>query len=1306
MKDKKRRIRVHKSLTFGLAIALSVAIAVILFQRSGILSHQLTQYVNDHYFKGTPYEFSCGKVASDLVSRASVADATIRYQDADQSVTLISVDEIAVDFDVLEVLKLKLIIEQLRLDKVRISLCYDKEGKPIVPAFGELSGLSEQGMSPQVEIRRFAIRDLEAAVEKRNAPFAIKNVDVSGSARYAQGKGTIEIDQGRASVGGKEKDISSMRAKIEFGGGRVNVSDVVVRLEESLVMLSGRYEGGRLHHVQGVFNPLNLDEFSSLGWIPEQHGEVGGSVVVNGTTDSLAVAGSLTGRALGLVFSGLSLEGVVTPDQVHLSSFEGEVHGARLKGGVTYDRKTGGYSFQGDCEDLDLAQGFVPDGGAPPTNLNGAVHLSYNAESKSYDFRADLRNSVVSGFEGENIQITGKWNERAGLDVRRFTLTRPGVSLSGFGTIDAKSEADFVLKLQGSQLDYVTKYLLLPPISGTVDLAAKLVGPLDRLQINVNSTWHDLTYLTARIDSGEVHAEARNVGSRRPTATVNVDGRRLYYRGWEFSSPHVLFDADGKMVMVRDLSFSKGDTLVTADFDTETKGTETEVLIKHLAVQTPEMTWRNEGQPRMTVTLTSTVIDNLVLSTNGYEMGISGRFSTEPSTADLHLWGNRLDLALLPGAGTRVRISGVGSFDATVRGDLNNPNIRLSADIRDGAVGDVSFTRLAVDGEFNDDGYRLDRLVVNDGEDSLRAAGWWKHHQSPIAIAKNGLDEIESQNAGIFVDAKGERFPLTLLVKRFRKDADWDGVFSGRVTIAETLAEPKMELSGTVVSRADSGLVLPDIRGDLVYEDGRLTVKSLSADDGKNRATIAGTLPLGFDIDKGFKFNRNAPVNFGADVSVGDLSIISGYVDAIAAATGRLSGHLDVTGAAADPQFAGHFQLRDGALRVTGSDEVYRDVNADVTISDNRASLTSFAARKEKKGVVSARGSAMLKGFGVSDYAVDVTLTDIPVSTVAGFQSVQSGRIRVTSSADEHGRAVPSITGVLDVKEAVITRTLAAEEGPPSPLFMPTESPSWLCDLELHAPKNVWVRNPEVNMEMGGDLVLKRDPSGLYLRGDLSVLRGSYTLYNNRFRITEGSFDFATATTLRPGIYLDAYTPYGRVGEVEQKIFLTLSWPADKKEPTISLSYSESGYSEADIWAMLGGQVVTGGAAFSEGGAWNAGETATSLASNYLERVLNAQMSGTTIAVESNPVGQTTGEKGRENDMSIAVGRYLSEDLYLNYRQGLRVSSARQLEVEYRLSNMLLLRSEIIQYQQKGLEGTSRQATDEINFDLKFRWEY
>ena len=1309
MEGKKRKIRIHRGLTFSAAIVLTVAIAVFLFQRSELLSYQLSEYINDHYFKDTPFEFSCGSVTSDLLTHASVSDPVIRYHDADRSVKVFAADEITIDYDVMELLKLRMIVRHLGLEKVRISVWYDDNGKPIVPIPRAADSPADAVVSPYVEIRRFTVRDLQVMVERESAAHSVKEVDLSGSATYADGRGEIEIDQGRAYVADKERSISSIRAHVEVADGRVEASDVVVRLEESLIMLSGQYQDGRFHRVRGVFNPLNLDEISSLGWIPEAHGEVGGSVVVNGVRDSLAVEGSLTGRALGLVFSGLTLEGVVTPERVDLSSIEGQVHGCHLDGQVTYDRVNGGYSFDGLCEGLDITEGFLREGGAPPTDANGVVHLRYDAVAKVYDVKADLENSVVNGFEGERIEFAGRWSENRGLDIRTFVVTRPGFALAAFGRIDQNNHADLVLSVGGNDLGYATDYLAFPRLGGTADLTAKLVGPLDALQVNANGTWLDLTYLTARVDSGLVHADARDVLSPGARATVSVDGRRLFIAGRQFSNPHVHFDVEGERVAVRDLSFSKGDTLVTTDFDVEVKVNETPILIKHLAVQTPGMTWRNPRPARVTFSESVTEIDTLVLVANGHELGASGRYSTTTNATDLRVWGKNIDLSMLPPpAAGPLGITGKGDFDAVVRGDPGNPEISLAMDVRNGAAGEVPFSNLSLEGAFAAGAYRLDRLTVRNGDDSLVASGSWAYARSPISLAGPRSRGDEVWNAEIMLETRVERFPVTHFVRRVYKNPRWDGTFSGRATVGGTLGAPRIELAGFVRTAADSGIALPDIRTDLLYEGGRLTVKSLSVDDGRNRVAVTGTIPVELDIrnGSGFRFRRDAPVDFESDFSIADLSVVTAHVDAVAAATGVFSGHIAVSGEALEPRFVGDLTLRDTAFRLSGSDEIFRDLSADVSIRENLVTLKSLRARKEKKGLIEARGSAVLKGFSLSEYTLDTSLSNVPLAVVTGFRSVQSGKLRLKSLANGQQRPIPSITGTLEVTEAVIARSLAAQEGPPSPLTMPSETPAWVCDVEVKAPKNVWVRNPEVSVEMGGDLFLKKDQKGLYLRGDLSVLRGSYTLYNNKFRITSGRFDFATATTLRPGIYLDAYTPYRRAGEVEHKIFLGLSWPPDEEEPKISLSYSEPGYSESDIWAMLGGQVVTGGAAFAGGESWNASGTAASLASNYLERILNAQMSDMTISVESTPVGEPGRTADQENDMSIAVGSYLSEDLYLNYRQGLRITSARAIDIEYRLSNMLLLRSEIIQYSQKGLEGKSRQATEEINFDLKFRWEY
>jgi autotransporter translocation and assembly factor TamB len=99
-------------------------------------------------------------------------------------------------------------------------------------------------------------------------------------------------------------------------------------------------------------------------------------------------------------------------------------------------------------------------------------------------------------------------------------------------------------------------------------------------------------------------------------------------------------------------------------------------------------------------------------------------------------------------------------------------------------------------------------------------------------------------------------------------------------------------------------------------------------------------------------------------------------------------------------------------------------------------------------------------------------------------------------------------------------------------------------------------------------------------------------------------------------------------------------------------------------------------------------------------------MEGITIELEA---GRGTGDAAGTvdyRDTKIAIGKYLSQGLYVKYKQGLSITSAMQIEVEYRISNLFLIRSEVLRYSEKAIQGNIPRTTEEINVDLKLRWEY
>ena len=76
MTGKKRVIKLHRALSLSVAVLLTVVIAVAIFQKSGLLSYELSKYVNNHYLKDTPFRFSSGRIRGNRAGLDQVCKIT------------------------------------------------------------------------------------------------------------------------------------------------------------------------------------------------------------------------------------------------------------------------------------------------------------------------------------------------------------------------------------------------------------------------------------------------------------------------------------------------------------------------------------------------------------------------------------------------------------------------------------------------------------------------------------------------------------------------------------------------------------------------------------------------------------------------------------------------------------------------------------------------------------------------------------------------------------------------------------------------------------------------------------------------------------------------------------------------------------------------------------------------------------------------------------------------------------------------------------------------------------------------------
>jgi hypothetical protein len=659
---------------------------------------------------------------------------------------------------------------------------------------------------------------------------------------------------------------------------------------------------------------------------------------------------------------------------------------------------------------------------------------------------------------------------------------------------------------------------------------------------------------------------------------------------------------------------------------------------------------------------------------------IGGRFTFE-----------RLDLDLFNRSGmVKTPVAGKAHGTIACSGSYRDPGLEVDVSVKGGSVDTFALDTLRLQAAYERGTYRIDSLLVAAPSGSLTCSG--DISGMPIRnFAGNPLDALK--NASVSIESSCRDLDIVPLLSLAGVREFSGGRLSGSLSIVDSLMHPLVSFRGQIRDLGVSAFEIPSIDCTVTMNREGLKAEGTLHDSPTHEGSFRGAVPL-VPAEFLYSLDRERPVSLELVLSDGDLGALPSVIDAIAEASGRYSASLTVAGTVDSPHLYGDLVLSNASFRISGMEEKYREVNAKVLLDDTLLTIAELRGREGKKGTFNGTGWIALEGWKPKEYRIAFNMDEFVLASLSNVLAVVSGDATVSTRV-VNGAAIPVITGSCEVKQAEVYYDLgnlssSAAEGA-------AEAPTWIAAIDCKIPGNTWIRTPDARVELRGDVTLHHDEKGTYLRGDLSLVRGWYNVYNNKFTITSGKLQFVTAGSFRPVVDVEARTrdPEGRY------IYLTLRWHQDDLEPRLTLLHEDAGYSETDIWKMLGGGIVAG-----EDAAWDARGTAQNLAANYIERVLNSQMEGVTIELEA---GRSADQSSGAEDLlntKIAVGKYLSQGLYVKYKQGLSISSAREIEVEYRISNLLILRSEVIRYFDKAIQGKSPRSSDEINVDLKLRWEF
>ncbi len=490
---------------------------------------------------------------------------------------------------------------------------------------------------------------------------------------------------------------------------------------------------------------------------------------------------------------------------------------------------------------------------------------------------------------------------------------------------------------------------------------------------------------------------------------------------------------------------------------------------------------------------------------------------------------------------------------------------------------------------------------------------------------------------------------------------------------------PLIQGSFHVVEPRYGTLQLAELSGELDYADqvARIRVDAIHGD--RRVFEASGTVPVDLALNAGGDRAVSRPMDVNVSADSLDASLALGFLDFLQGVRGVVSGDFHVGGTVDRPEPSGVLRLTDGAWAIEALGVAHRNIQGTLTL-DPQGVVDVNVHGDAGEGESTIIGTVTLEPATDPRLDLDLSFVDFEALARRDVEGHISGTLHLDSTYSR-----PLVTGALTVDhgnlfleefqrsaEIVdltdprfftwgIVDTLALST---RPLLAGIRNPFFdnlRVAVDLSVPRDTWLRSEEMNVEIGGQLLVTYDRLNrdLVMVGELQALRGQYFVLNRRFEVQGGTVGFIGTPGINPTLDIQAVASIRRgPGEPALEVNATVS--GTLTQPRVTLGSDEQGLSESDLVSYL----IFGRPSYLLAGGQNAlvqGEPSSLLRSTagvgvtYLTgAVANqigaafAQQLGIDYLSFTQSSEQTFGVlSGSLAGSQLEVGRYLTQDLFV-----------------------------------------------------------
>ncbi len=585
--------------------------------------------------------------------------------------------------------------------------------------------------------------------------------------------------------------------------------------------------------------------------------------------------------------------------------------------------------------------------------------------------------------------------------------------------------------------------------------------------------------------------------------------------------------------------------------------------------------------------------------------------------------------------------------------------------------------------EFGDDFYRLQNVHLSSGDQMLRADG---------VLRLNGEEDLTIDIA---------RLDLATWLKLLRPDADIGGVLNGQIHIGGTAQTPLIDGRLALEQGWFIEFAYDHWLWDIRYRDGRLGWTFNLQRDRDKSLTGEGYLPVNLSLENdGPWLQYDRPIRIQVATGGLDLSFLQAFTSDVRKIRGSFVCDVKIENTLRDPRPLGFLRIINGGFQIPKLGVDYRDFQLVMTVDSSKINLiqcdlasgkgsleVSGFAEYEREGLQARLKNAELlfaaKRFQVTRHRNIEGVIDGQARLYGDLAEPRfEGTVRVLRSrvylpAFEESEYLMEETPNLLL--SMLQKEASKEET--APVIAGISGEQYLDNLrgslKIEFPRNTWLRDPEMNVEIEGELdIVKSGPEFEHF-GEIRVVRGTYDLYGRRFQIEKGVFNFEGGLEFNPRIEIEARHVFRDVQRQKRKLKLYITGLLFQPKLRFELDGYEIEERDAIAYLLFHRSFydLTQGERTQlsqENGLLNA-STATNilagLVASQLSRALGRQLNLDVIDLQG------------EDDWrqaTIILGKYLTNDLFISYQRQLQLGQSEEIVpetviLEYEITPFLLL---------------------------------